>query len=67
MIDSYYKEHSAQYQQAKIKVIYIAYAGQVAPKGTDAAALAGRRATGAWRPLMPSAPKPKPARWPRTS
>ncbi len=39
MIDSYYKDHSAQYQQARIKVIYIAYAGQVASKGTDAAAL----------------------------
>lgn len=40
MIDAYYKEHSAQYEQAKIKVIYISYAGQVAaPKGTDTAAL----------------------------
>lgn len=39
MIDSYYKDHSAQYQQARIKVISIAYAGQVASKGTDAAAL----------------------------
>ncbi len=39
MIESYYKEHSAQYQQAKIKVIYIAYAGQVVPAGTGAAAL----------------------------
>jgi len=40
MIDSYYKEHGAQYEQAKIKVIYIAYAGQVAPKGTDPASVA---------------------------
>jgi peptidyl-prolyl cis-trans isomerase C len=41
MIDSYYKEHSAQFEQAKIKVIYIPYAGTVvAPKGTDAAAMA---------------------------
>jgi len=39
MIDSYYKQHSAQYEQAKIKVIYISYAGQTAPKGTDEAAL----------------------------
>jgi parvulin-like peptidyl-prolyl isomerase len=38
-IDSYYQQHSTQYQQAKIKVIYIAYAGQVASKGTDTAAL----------------------------
>ncbi len=40
MIDSYYKEHSAQYEQAKIKVIYIAYAGQETPKGTDPASVA---------------------------
>ncbi len=40
MIDSYYKEHSAQYQQAKIKVIYIPYAGQAVATGTDPAALA---------------------------
>ena len=39
MIDAYYKQHSAQYEQAKIKVIYIAYSGQVVPTGTDAAAL----------------------------
>jgi len=39
MIESYYKQHGAQYQQARIKVIYISYAGQVAPSGTDAAAL----------------------------
>jgi peptidyl-prolyl cis-trans isomerase C len=38
MLESYYKQHSAQYEQAKIKVIYISYAGQVAA-GTDAAAL----------------------------
>jgi peptidyl-prolyl cis-trans isomerase C len=40
MIDKYYQEHSAQYEQAKIKVIYIAYAGQEIPKGTDPASVA---------------------------
>ena len=40
MIDTYYKAHSAQYEQAKIKVIYIPFAGQVVPTGTDTAALA---------------------------
>ena len=40
MIDAYYKAHSAQYEQAKIKVIYIPFAGQVVPTGTDTAALA---------------------------
>jgi peptidyl-prolyl cis-trans isomerase C len=41
MIDAYYKQHSAEYEQAKIKVIYIPYAGTVvAPAGTDAAAMA---------------------------
>jgi parvulin-like peptidyl-prolyl isomerase len=39
MVDSYYKQHSSQYEQAKIKVIYLAYTGQVAPTGTDPAAL----------------------------
>ena len=39
MIDAYYKQHSAQYEQAKIKVIYIPFAGQVVPTGTDKAAL----------------------------
>jgi len=39
MIESYYKQHSAQYEQAKIKVIYISYASQVAPAGTDEAGL----------------------------
>jgi peptidyl-prolyl cis-trans isomerase C len=39
MIDSYYKAHSAQYEQAKIKVIYIPYAGTVVPTGTGTAAL----------------------------
>lgn len=39
-IDAYYKQHSAEYEQAKIKVIYIPYAGQVgAPTGTGTAAL----------------------------
>jgi peptidyl-prolyl cis-trans isomerase C len=38
MIDSYYKQHSAQFEQAKIKVIYIPYAGQVVPTGTSPAA-----------------------------
>lgn len=40
MIDAYYKQHSSQYEQAKIKVIYIPFAGQVVPTGTDPAALA---------------------------
>jgi len=41
MVDSYYKEHSAQFEQAKIKVIYIPFAGTAAvPTGTDAAAMA---------------------------
>ncbi|HEV8412779.1 MAG TPA: peptidylprolyl isomerase [Bryobacteraceae bacterium] len=40
MIDKYYQEHSAQYEQAKIKVIYIAYAGQETPKSTDPASVA---------------------------
>ena len=39
MIDAYYKQHSAQYEQAKIKVIYLTYTGQVVPTGTDTAAL----------------------------
>jgi len=40
MIESSYKQHSAQYEQAKIKVIYISYAGQaVPPPGTGTAAL----------------------------
>ena len=39
MIESYYKLHSAQYEQAKIKVISIAYSGQVIPSGTGPAAL----------------------------
>lgn len=34
MIESYYKQHSAQYEQARIKVIQIAFAGQVASAGT---------------------------------
>ena len=38
-IDAYYKQHSAEYEQAKIKVIYLSYAGQPAPTGTDTAAL----------------------------
>jgi len=40
-IDSYYQQHSAQYNQAKIKMIYISYAGQPVPTstGTGAAAL----------------------------
>ena len=39
MIDSYYKQHAAQYEQAKIKAIYLPYAGQVVPSGTDKAAM----------------------------
>jgi peptidyl-prolyl cis-trans isomerase C len=38
-MEAYYKEHSAQYEQAKIKVIYIGYSGQPAPAGADPAAL----------------------------
>jgi len=38
-IDAYYKQHSGEYEQAKIKAIYIPYAGQVAPMSTDKAAL----------------------------
>lgn len=38
-IDAYYQQHSAQYEQAKIKVIYISYAGKVVPTGTDKAGL----------------------------
>lgn len=37
-IDAYYKQHAAQYEQAKIKVIYIPYAGQVPTSSTDEAA-----------------------------
>jgi hypothetical protein len=41
MIDAYYKDHSAQFEQAKIKVIYLPFAGTVpVPTGTDAAAMA---------------------------
>jgi len=39
MIDSYYKQHSAQYEQAKIKVIYIAFTGAPAVTGTGIDAL----------------------------
>jgi peptidyl-prolyl cis-trans isomerase C len=39
MIESYYKLHGAQYEQAKIKVISIAYSGQAIPSGTGPAAL----------------------------
>ena len=38
-IEAYYQQHSAQYQQAKIKAIYIGYAGQVVPTGTSPAAM----------------------------
>jgi len=58
MIDSYYKEHSAQYEQAKIKVIYIPYAGTVvAPAGTDAAAMeaAAKAAVAAGQSKRPEA------------
>jgi len=34
MLESYYKQHSAQYEQAKIKVIQISFAGQVVSAGT---------------------------------
>ena len=39
MIESYYKQHIAQYEQAKIKVVYIPFAGQVVPTGTSNADL----------------------------
>jgi peptidyl-prolyl cis-trans isomerase C len=39
MIDSYYKQHSAQYEQAKIKVISISFAGQPTVTGTGPDAL----------------------------
>jgi parvulin-like peptidyl-prolyl isomerase len=34
MLDAYYKQHSAQYEQAKIKVIQVSFAGQIASTGT---------------------------------
>ena len=34
MIEAYYKEHGSQYEQAKIKAIYITYAGQLPVVGT---------------------------------
>ena len=34
MLESYYRQHSAQYEQAKIKVIQISFAGQVVSAGT---------------------------------
>jgi len=34
MLDAYYKQHSAQYEQAKIKVIQITFTGQIASTGT---------------------------------
>jgi len=34
MLESYYKQHSAQYEQAKIKLIQISFAGQIASTGT---------------------------------
>jgi parvulin-like peptidyl-prolyl isomerase len=39
MLDAYYKQHSAQYEQAKIKVIQIAFSGQIASTGTGFDAL----------------------------
>jgi peptidyl-prolyl cis-trans isomerase C len=39
MIQAAYEKNSAQYVQARIKVIYIAYSGQAAPTGTDVNAL----------------------------
>jgi peptidyl-prolyl cis-trans isomerase C len=39
MIDSYYKQHAAQYEQAKIKVIYISYNGQAPATGTGVDAM----------------------------
>ena len=34
-IDAYYQQHGAQYEQAKIKAIYISYAGQISPAASD--------------------------------
>ena len=34
MLESYYRQHSAQYEQAKIKAIQISFAGQVVSAGT---------------------------------
>jgi parvulin-like peptidyl-prolyl isomerase len=39
MLESYYKQHSAQYEQAKIKVIQILFGGQVASTGVGIDAL----------------------------
>jgi parvulin-like peptidyl-prolyl isomerase len=57
MVDSYYKEHSAQFEQAKIKVIYIPYAGTVVPTGTGTAALesAAKQAVQAGQSKRPEA------------
>ena len=57
MIDSYYKAHSAQYEQAKIKVIYLPFAGTVVPTGTGAAALqsAAKQAVQAGQSKRPEA------------
>jgi parvulin-like peptidyl-prolyl isomerase len=57
MVDSYYRAHSAQYEQAKIKVIYIPYAGTVVPTGTGAAALesAAKQAIAAGQSKRPEA------------
>ena len=66
MIESYYKEHSAQYEQAKIKVIYIPYAGQVAHRHRYGRAR-GRRKSALAAARNPNAPKPMPASWPTTS
>jgi len=57
MVDSYYKEHSSQFEQAKIKVIYIPYAGTVVPTGTGQAALesAAKQAAQAGQSKRPEA------------
>jgi peptidyl-prolyl cis-trans isomerase C len=57
MIDTYYKAHSAQYEQAKIKVIYIPFAGTVVPTGTGDAALesAAKQAIAAGQSKRPEA------------
>jgi len=39
MLDGYYKQHSAQYEQAKIKLIQISFGGQIASTGTGIDAL----------------------------
>lgn len=57
LIESYYQEHSAEYEQAKIKAIYITYAGQPVSEGTsvDALKAAAKGAVEAARAKRPEA------------